>query len=59
MLIHLSILYQLSAEKARPNVVGVNKYRLSNEDEQSERVDVLKIDNTEVRKKQIQRLSWS
>jgi len=41
------------------NVVGVNKYRLSNEDEQSERVDVLKIDNTEVRKKQIQRLSWS
>jgi len=38
-------------------VVGVNKYRLSTEDEQSERVDVLKIDNTEVRKKQIQRLN--
>ena len=34
-------------------VVGVNKYRLSAEEEQQERVDVLKIDNADVRNKQI------
>jgi len=38
-------------------VVGVNKYRLSAEEEQEERVDVLKIDNTEVRNKQIARMN--
>jgi len=38
-------------------VVGVNKYRLSADDEQEERVDVLKIDNTEVRSKQIARMN--
>lgn len=38
-------------------VVGVNKYNLSTEDEREERVDVLKIDNTEVRNKQIARMN--
>lgn len=38
-------------------VVGVNKYRLSADDEQKERVDVLKIDNAEVRNKQIARMN--
>ena len=38
-------------------VVGVNKYRLSADEEQEERVDVLKIDNTEVRSKQIDRMN--
>jgi methylmalonyl-CoA mutase len=38
-------------------VVGVNKYRLNAEDEQSERVDVLQINNTDVRKKQIDRMN--
>lgn len=37
-------------------VVGVNKYRLSDEDEQSENIDVLKIDNSDVREKQIERI---
>lgn len=38
-------------------VVGVNKYRLSADEEEDERVDVLKIDNTEVRVKQIDRMN--
>jgi methylmalonyl-CoA mutase len=38
-------------------VVGVNKYRLSADEEQEERVDVLKIDNKEVRSKQIARMN--
>ncbi len=38
-------------------VVGVNKYRLSADEEEEERVDVLKIDNTEVRGKQIDRMN--
>ena len=38
-------------------VVGVNKYRLNADDEEDERVDVLKIDNTEVRVKQIERMN--
>jgi len=38
-------------------VVGVNKYRLSKEDESLERVDVLQIDNTDVREKQIARMN--
>jgi len=39
-------------------VVGVNKYRLSADDEEDERVDVLKIDNTAVRVKQIERMNF-
>ena len=38
-------------------VVGVNKYRLTSSEEEEERVDVLKIDNTEVRTKQIARMN--
>jgi len=38
-------------------VVGVNKYRLSAEEEQEERVDVLKINNSEVRSNQIDRMN--
>jgi methylmalonyl-CoA mutase len=38
-------------------VVGVNKYRLNADEEQEERVDVLKIDNNEVRSKQIARMN--
>ena len=38
-------------------VVGVNKYRLNADEEQEERVDVLKIDNKEVRSKQIARMN--
>ena len=38
-------------------VVGVNKYRLNAEDEELERVDVLQINNTDVRKKQIDRMN--
>ena len=37
-------------------VVGVNKYRLAAEEEEKERIDVLQIDNAEVRAKQIARL---
>ena len=38
-------------------VVGVNKYRLNADEEVEERVDVLKIDNSEVRDKQIDRMN--
>lgn len=38
-------------------VVGVNKFRLSTNEEEEELVDVLKIDNTEVRNKQIDRMN--
>ena len=38
-------------------VVGVNKYKLSAEDEISERIDVLQIDNSSVREKQIARMN--
>lgn len=37
-------------------IVGVNKYRISAEDEAKEAIDVLQIDNTSVRKQQIARL---
>jgi methylmalonyl-CoA mutase len=37
-------------------VVGVNKYRLSEEDSKKEMIDILQIDNSEVRKKQIARM---
>lgn len=38
-------------------VVGVNKYRLSAEDSKKEMIDVLQIDNSDVRKKQIARMN--
>ncbi|KAL7429139.1 hypothetical protein ACHAXH_002601 [Discostella pseudostelligera] len=38
-------------------IVGVNKYRLDANEEEGERQDVLQIDNSAVRKKQIDRLS--
>jgi len=38
-------------------VVGVNKYRLNEEDEKAEMIDVLKIDNSDVRLKQIARMN--
>ena len=37
-------------------IVGVNKYRLSKEDEAKEAIEVLQIDNTKVRQEQIERL---
>jgi len=37
-------------------VVGVNKYRLSEEDERKDAVDVLEIDNSKVRLQQIERI---
>jgi len=37
-------------------IVGVNKYRLDTKDEEGERQEVLQIDNSEVRKKQIDSL---
>ena len=40
-------------------IVGVNKYRLASEEEEKERIDVLQIDNAEVRAKQIARLEES
>jgi methylmalonyl-CoA mutase len=40
-------------------IVGVNKYRLSAEEEKSEMIDVLQIDNTDVRAKQIARIEKS
>jgi len=44
-------------DSAADVVVGVNKYRLSAEEEQEERVDVLKINNSEVRSNQIDRMN--
>lgn len=38
-------------------VVGVNKYRLSEEDAKKEMIDVLQIDNADVRQKQIARMN--
>lgn len=37
-------------------VVGVNKYCLNDDDEMSDNVDILKIDNTEVRNNQVKRI---
>eukprot|EP00980_Cylindrotheca_fusiformis_P000625 scaffold157_cov116-Cylindrotheca_fusiformis.AAC.2 len=37
-------------------VVGVNKYRLNEDDTKAEMIDVLQIDNSDVRKKQIARI---
>ena len=61
---HAKLLIEESAAKKQGRidscvdvVVGVNKYRLSADEEQEERVDVLKIDNTEVRNKQIDRMN--
>jgi len=61
---HAKLLIEESAAKKQGRidsrvdvVVGVNKYRLSAEEEQEERVDVLKIDNTKVRSKQIARMN--
>lgn len=42
-------------DSANETIVGVNKYRLAKEDEKE--VNVLIIDNTEVRKAQIQKLT--
>jgi len=38
-------------------VVGVNKYRLNEEEEKAEMIDVLQIDNSDVRNKQIARMN--
>ncbi len=38
-------------------IVGVNKYRLDAKDEEEERQDVLQIDNSVVRQKQVDRLN--
>ncbi|KAL3934090.1 MAG: hypothetical protein SGBAC_010117 [Bacillariaceae sp.] len=38
-------------------VVGVNKYRLNEEEEKAEMIDVLQIDNSDVRTKQIARMN--
>ena len=61
---HAKLLIEESAAKKQGRidscvdvVVGVNKYRLSAEEEKKERVDVLKIDNAEVRNKQIGRMN--
>jgi methylmalonyl-CoA mutase len=61
---HAKLMIEESATKKQgridsgaDTVVGVNKYRLSAEDEQAERVDVLQIDNSEVRVKQIARMN--
>lgn len=43
-------------DSGQDTVVGVNKYNLSAEDEKAEMIDVLQIDNTEVREKQIARM---
>jgi methylmalonyl-CoA mutase len=37
-------------------IVGLNKYRLTSEEEKAEMIDVLQIDNTDVRAKQIARI---
>jgi methylmalonyl-CoA mutase len=61
---HAKLMIEESATKKQgrvdsgaDTVVGVNKYRLSAKDEQAERVDVLQIDNSEVREKQIARMN--
>lgn len=45
---------QAKIDSGAETIVGVNKYRLENE---QQNFDVLKIDNTEVRKKQIDRIN--
>ena len=45
---------QARIDSGRQTVVGVNKYRLDEEED----VEVLKIDNTAVRKAQIEKLAW-
>lgn len=61
---HAKLMIEESATKkqgridsGKETVVGVNKYRLSEKDEQAERVDVLQIDNSDVREKQIARMN--
>lgn len=44
-------------DSKQDTVVGVNKHRLTEEDAKSEMIDVLQIDNTEVREKQIDRMN--
>ena len=44
-------------DSGQETVVGVNKYRLDAEAEKAEMIDVLQIDNTEVREKQIARMN--
>jgi methylmalonyl-CoA mutase len=44
-------------DSGQDTVVGVNKYKLSTEDEKAEMIDVLRIDNSEVREKQIARMN--
>lgn len=44
-------------DSGQDTVVGVNKYCLSAEDAKKEMIDVLQIDNTEVREKQIARMN--
>jgi methylmalonyl-CoA mutase len=44
-------------DSGQETVVGVNKYKLSAEDEKAEMIDVLRIDNSEVREKQIARMN--
>lgn len=44
-------------DSGKDTVVGVNKYKLNEEEEKKERVEVLQIDNTEVREKQIARMN--
>ena len=43
-------------DSGQDTVVGVNKYRLSKEDEEAERTNVLQIDNSAVRSEQIARI---
>ena len=50
---------QARIDSGQETVVGVNKYRLSADEEASEAIDVLQIDNTAVREKQISRLDES
>jgi methylmalonyl-CoA mutase len=61
---HAKLMIEESATKKQgridsgiDTVVGVNKYRLSAEDEAKERIEVLQIDNTQVREKQIARMN--
>ena len=44
-------------DSGKDTVVGVNKYNLSAEEEMAEMIDVLQIDNSEVREKQIARMN--
>ena len=46
---------QARIDSGRQTIVGINKYRLDHEDP----IDILEIDNTEVRKEQIERLDGS